>query len=455
MTNLLADLLRVHGFQVTEDAALEGRSGTLYKAPVLAERDGAWLFHALPRDRTIQTDMVAELSRTTKDVGATGAVIVHCGDEMPQTPSNLCTWGWVTLSRLVGEAQVAQTFGVAVPELPANLLPGNSAAELHLAPAAEDTAPVAPEPEADTVTGPEPEAPSGSSMEVVDGSDSFDLSVLDAASDLEPPAPSATQGPPAASPDAAPPLRVGLPPERDGEIPGTADPGPTDREDGPLAGLAAAADAFSDDDAEATGIPLTEETLELTHPVLAIQVPLAQAQTVVRDRTFSVDRVELILHPVHLMDFECDLLAEGSLDYETVSGLLQVHGTDKTVLEVESPVDPQDTALLPEELAPHVRTRAFRIPAERAQQLAYDAIVAHHTRMVDVAVEDPEQDFTVTEKREVAPRPDHVRIAPRGVFYRPVWRLGGTNGSLDVDAVTGVVQEEALRNPTPDIIMLD
>ena len=192
-----------------------------------------------------------------------------------------------------------------------------------------------------------------------------------------------------------------------------------------------------------------------TRPLLPVRCLPEEARLKVRERLFEAHRVEAVLQPVHLFDYECDLLVEGSLRYDTVRGRIQVHGTDKTVVEVDpEAVDPSGFTRMTGLDRP-AEERVLRTSDERAKERARHFLVEAHTRVVDVQVDDDDHGFAYTEKKPVAPRPDHVRLNHLGTFHRVIWRVRGPNGHVDVDALTGEPIQETLATPDPDVYIMD
>ena len=225
-------------------------------------------------------------------------------------------------------------------------------------------------------------------------------------------------------------------------------------------GLLAGFDEASPDDrdeplaAEMPAAPL-DAAHRFAYPVLPVRVTAMQAMARAQERLFRAAAVEMVLQPVHLLDYECDLLAEGSLRYDTVRGRIQVHGTDKSTVEVDAEaVDPGGfTKMVPDDV-PHSE-RTLRTSEERAKERARTFLVAAHTRVVNVQVDDTSGSFAYTEKKKVAPRPDHVRLHHLGVFHRVLWRVRGPNGHIDIDGLTGDEVQETLATPDPGAFMLD
>lgn len=397
--DLLAQALGHHGFTVTASAALEGRSGTVYTIPLLAERDDQAFIVDAHLDGVVPQEVLDDLLKVQDDVGADGCVLAHL-EPVEATDSPVALWGQDALIRVLGQAALSTATEYVAPE------PDMLAAPVHDAP-----------PVAESLSELLPPA----FHEAEDGLSLLDIESLGDASE-----------------DDA---------EEDflSELDALVDPSDLDSlADSDVADAPEAASA-----AEAT-MPPTDAKFAL----LPVQCTAKEAANLVRERLFEAGAVQMVLHPVYLFDYECDLLAEGSLRYDTIHGRLQVHGTHKHVREVDAEaVDPAGFGR-PLDAVPR-EEKVLRIQEDRAKQLSRDYLVEAHTRLVDVEVDDDEHGYAYTEKRKVAPRPDHIRLAPKGVFYRVTWRVFGPNGHVDVDGMTGEVQEQALQTPDPDVFIMD
>ncbi|MCA1819212.1 MAG: hypothetical protein LC620_04040, partial [Halobacteriales archaeon] len=92
---LLEELFTLHGHQVTSEAPLEGRSGSVYTIPILAESDGRALVVSGHLDGSpFAPQAVAEFAETVADVGADLGILVHTG---PCDPAAAAAAGKVVL----------------------------------------------------------------------------------------------------------------------------------------------------------------------------------------------------------------------------------------------------------------------------------------------------------------------------------------------------------------------
>ncbi len=402
LMDMVADALRAHGYDCTLKAALEGRSGTVYTVPMLAERQGqAVVFDVHEGD--VPADLPSGIIDVRDDVAAQHAVLCHTGSE-PQPIPGIRFWGPRELSQLFGDALLAEATGVTIappvveaPETPTPVVQSDDA----LLPAA--------------FAEPEP---------------SLDLDLFES---ME------------LAPEAATAEETTWEPESDES--GFAGFGDISSLDEPVPAVEAAPSTVDDVAAGASQ--------RFTYPLLPVLVTHAEAREQARERLYNVTHVDMVLQPVHLFDYECDLMGKGTLRYDTVAGRVQVHGTDKSVQEVDAQaVDPAGFTRLADATGFEGNERTLRTSDQRADEQARNALTEAHTRTVDVQVEDETYNVSYTEKTKVRPRPDHIRLQHLGVFHRVIWRVHGPNGHVDVDAVTGA-DVGALQTPDPDVIVID
>ncbi len=402
LRDLLADLFSSHGFDVSRDTALEGRSGTLYTIPLLAEDDDRYvLVDCAAEEEPVVMETLDDLAAIIDDVGADLAVLAHIGpvEAAAAHESPVILWDRHQVAALVGDNLVAQAVGTAPAALP-----------LRTRILGRRT----PDPEA---------ALPGLHDLLADGPDTYpglnavDLDGLGQADTQAPTGVAATSAPGAGADSLlARALRETV-------------PGTTSR---PAPARTPTAEAF---------------------PCLPMRVTLEQARHLIRDQISNVERAGLVLQPVWIFDYECDLLIEGTLRSETAFGRIEVHGTSRVVTALEEELAPAPLVHLPEGMAPE--ERPLRTSRERALQEARQEVVAANTRVVQVLMDDPEDNFTVSEKKRVEPRPDHVRLTCLGTFHRPIWRLSGVNGNVELDAVSGEIVTQQLRSSSRNAVMLE
>lgn len=529
VADLLSGLFAQHGFAVSPEAALEGRSGTVYTVPILAESAAGAIVVSGHLDASpLERAEVDEFARCVADVGADRGVLLHMGETLAEPAGTVLLWDRATVARLLGEARLAEALGEAPPELPLErpaapavhlpetvdeLLPeafrgavaeAEAPLEVDMAALEAVMAPMTPSAPAATAA---PSAPLAPASFAATGSMQLQLDDIPALPPLPepdpiapfpelPPAPMAAPMPPLAPPAPLPSMAMPAPATRVRPPMGAAAPmaAPAEMEapaspgfSAPWTALAAPVPVAMPAPAAAMPAvpvappvavapvasnpspftaPWSPPTTPATppkparkppsRPVLPVRVTLEDAKRKVKDRLFSVRMAELLLHPVHLYDYEVDVLQEGKISCDTRDGRVQVHGSDKSTLEVDpDQCNPDGPSLLPPDHPYQTTERVLRIPEERAAPVAVGHAIARHTRTVEVRVPDANNSLFYTERRKVEPKPDQVRLRPLGIHFRPAWRLHGDNGHVDLDAVDGRELDAQLRGSRTDAVLLD
>ena len=397
----LRDAFARNGWSVSLDVELEGRSGQVHAVPLLAEWDGQAVVLDAAESTTLEPEQVEAFASAVADTGADRGILAFAGEGDIEPQGHVVVWDRETLVRILGELALSDEVGGAVT------LPLDGA---------------------EPTTTPEPEPDFGDELPAI-----LPTAFLEPESPVAP-----TPTPPAPSPPAAAPpgpfgsLLASLP------APAPAAPTPY----APVATRAAPAAAFIP---YATGKP--------TMPVRLLEM---EAAAKVADRLFGVERVELMLQPVHLFDYEVDLLREGKLSYDTTEGQLQVNASDKAARDVDPDLaNPEAPTRLPAGHGHPVTERVVRVTPERALELALRFLAVKHTRMVEQRVHDSRNGIYYSERKKVEPTRDQVRLTPRGIVLRPVWRLWGGNGHVDVDANDGTVGWAETVRGHSDAMLLD
>lgn len=399
VVRLLEHLLGRHGHAVTVEADLEGRSGAVYTVPLLAERDLAVLVTGHLESSPLTAERVASFAETVIDTGASLGVLIHLGPleagAAAAGQGRVALWSRDQLVRLLGETELSEALGEELPELPFE--PTRAVRGPVVAEAVSDLLPPA-------FSQPEPQ---------------FDLTGLDleavVAEAASAPPPQHLRPPPVPAPVYVPPPTPPPPPA-----------------------------------------PLPPPRPTASRPLLPVRVTEQDARRKVKDKLFGIDRVELLLQPVHLFDYECDQLKEGSLAYDTLDGRVQVNASDKTLLDVDPDVaNPDAPTFLAANHGYTVSERVVRIPEDRALELARQHVTRKHVRSVEVRVPDHNNALLYTERRKVEPTPDQIRLRPLGIHFRPVWRMMGRNGQIDLDALDGREVFSEVRGGRTDAMVVD
>ncbi|MEA3136508.1 MAG: hypothetical protein QOC71_789, partial [Thermoplasmata archaeon] len=193
---------------------------------------------------------------------------------------------------------------------------------------------------------------------------------------------------------------------------------------------------------------------EGSNGLLPARVTLDEAKRAVADRLFGIEEWELILQPVHLFDYAIDLLREGSLNVDTERGRIQVNGTDRKVTPTDpAAMAPPSRVLATPELV--VMDKVLRVSPERAEQVARAWATELHGKSVHVPMSGADDGFDLTERRTISPTSGQVTLKPLGVWHRPFWRLWGSNGHVDLDAVGAAVLDEEIKTADPDFLLVE
>ncbi len=379
-----------NGWEVSLDAELEGRSGQVHAVPLLAEWDGQAVVLDAVESTTLEPEQVEAFAAAVADAGADRGILVHMGEGHVAGVGSVVVWGRATVARVLGDLVLADVVGGSVT-LPLDPDPGTAA-----------SFPIA-EPELE-LPGLDALLPTG---------------FLDPEPEL-PPVPAALPPPTPQAPIPSGPfgsLMAALPPVAPTVIPPYAPVAPP---------RAAPAAPF---------VPFT-----IGKPTMPVRLLVADAHAKVADRLFGVERVELLLQPVHLFDYEVDLLKEGKLAYDTTEGQLQVNASDKATADVDPDLaNPNAPTRLAAGHGHPITERVVRVTPERALELARAFVAKKHTRTIEQRVHDSRNSLYYSERKKVAPTNDQIRLTPLGLVLRPVWRLWGGNGHVDVDAVDGTL----------------
>jgi hypothetical protein len=474
VANQLADLFARHGVAVEVDATVTGRTRTSYRLPlVLRTAEGPVLVDGDLEAASLDDGTVLRMYLTAVDCGAR-ALLLHSGT-VPDAARAFCgdkvtLWPQADAVALLGQSLWNAALGAPLPALPLTL-PGPAAAPIVVvAPAPEPakaSAAPAPEPAAEVLAGTEtipPSPPTGAPAEpyidleaapsatpAMDLETGVDVVVTtlptDAADELASAEPLVAEMPP-------PPVE--LPPAFRPLPEGRLAPRPED---------AGAEHAAAVAEVEANGLQMppafrgepTQQALPVpdgSRGLLPARITLEEARAKVGDRLFGIEEWELILQPVHLFDYSVDVLRAGSLAADTTHGLLQVNGTDRRVTAVPAgAIDPPARVFAAPDLT--VMDKVLRVSPERAAGVAREWATAQHGKTVHVNLAGVDDAFDLVERRTVGPTSGQVHLNPLGIWHRPFWRLWGSNGHVDLDAVEGSVIEADLKDSNPDFLLVD
>lgn len=188
--------------------------------------------------------------------------------------------------------------------------------------------------------------------------------------------------------------------------------------------------------AETPGTPIAART---GRQVLRSHVSKALAVSMVKKKIRTVDRTFLRLAPFHIYDYEAHLLVEGSLDADIRRGRMAVDASLRKVVDWTLPLETGEVA----NEGSDIDEKKIRVSDADAQTLLRQELVKIVTR--DVVMAEDGDEWSVVVKKKVTLGPNDVKLRPLGVYWMPIWRVAGKDGSLEIDASNGnVVFEEIL-----------
>jgi hypothetical protein len=479
VANQLADLFARHGLTAEVDATVIGRTRTAYRFPVVLRPGPVVLLDGDLENATVDDGSVLRLYLAATDVGAK-ALFVHSGT-VPASAREYCgdrvtLWSKDEIVAALGLTAWNSALGLALPTLPLPVPAPLSAppvaplptpttvapAEPVVPPAAP--APLVPIPDAGPVLAtPAAEAPADAFIDLDEAPTApvMDLETGEAVAVTTLPKTEADEMATAEPlPSPAPPLATEPAPTSLREVLPEAflDPMPLpEPAQAPAASRAEAApplfelpEAFRPAAEGKTPLPVPEGS----NGLLPARVTLDDARRAVSDRLFGIEEWELILQPVHLFDYAIDLLRDGSLNMDTQRGRIQVNGTDRKATATDpAACDPPARVFATADLV--VMDKVLRVSPERAEQVARQWATELHGKTVHVPMSGADDGFDLTERRTIGPTSGQVTLKPLGVWHRPFWRLWGSNGHVDLDAVEGHVLDEELKAGDAGILVVE
>jgi hypothetical protein len=169
--------------------------------------------------------------------------------------------------------------------------------------------------------------------------------------------------------------------------------------------------------------------------VLAASVDRDTATKTGLGRLLRVDKATLELRPLHAFRYACSLAAKGVTSIPK-HGLLAVDAVTGGAREIPEPT----FGALPE---PGRRVQALVAELDAVTH-AKRKVVELHTQKMRVS-SGLGRNALIVEDKVVRPDPHTMQMDHQGLWWHPVWRLEGQNGSLVVDATTGDIAEEKLK----------
>jgi hypothetical protein len=152
-------------------------------------------------------------------------------------------------------------------------------------------------------------------------------------------------------------------------------------------------------------------------------------------RLLRVDRASLELVPLHAVRYACRLETKGAPP-QAKQGLLAVDAVTGAVREL-----PEPQFAPPSEQGERLQAM---LPDTDAVDAARRKVIELHTQKVRVK-NTLGRSAAIVADVWVRPDPKSIVLDAQGVWYLPLWRLEGQNGSLRVNAATGAIEEEKLK----------
>ena len=150
-------------------------------------------------------------------------------------------------------------------------------------------------------------------------------------------------------------------------------------------------------------------------------------------RTVGGFRHRLELVPYYVYDYSCKIVLDGS-EVAVERGRLSVNALTKKVEEWNVKADVVFA------LEQGHRRLDSVVEPEDAEGLIRTEVLRRHTSEREIVSD--EGSVTVTERRKVAPRPEHIELVSQGIYYLPIWCVEGVHGVLIINAGTGKIVSE-------------
>lgn len=446
LVEVFSELFRLFGYAPRLHAQLDGSSGRKWSAPLLLEKDNRRLALLTWLDKQeLPEALVNEAIGLVNDAGLDGALVLSLG----AVPEPLTSRAARQRIHVWDSRRITQELGTAVlhetcPGLwdhPDPLLAPRASRileKVHEEARHQSTLPTAPAPTSSTaplaVTPGTPTAPTSAPS-------------VGAPTPISPP-PSAAPNPLPTAPSATSNLAPASPhPTPAATFPPTAER-PIGEFQLPLA--FGVLDQVVNQPVQIEPPPVappTPPTATAPRPeraVLRVQVSKGLALSLVKNKLRHVEHVFLRLVPHYVFDYEAQLLLEGSLQSETRKGRMGVDASTKKVLEWHQALEP---APLPAE-GVDVDEKKVRLAESDAQKLLLGELKTLVTRAVVMQEDDSE--WSVMVRKKVTLADNDVRITSHGVYWVPIWRLSGKDGSMEIDASTGQILFEEVLLPRAD-----
>jgi hypothetical protein len=408
LVDVLAEFFRAFGYRPTLHTELEGTTGRRHGIALLLEKDTRRLAVATWLHRqSLGPNFLAEFVDAVKDTGCDGGLVISLGG-VPEAIAvqagrdRILVWDSRRTAQELGSAVLRETCPDAWHQADPWAPPRASRILDHVHETViQQAGPSAPPP----------------------------MPSMEAAAE---PAPAAPAEPLLASPADAAPVQLELPLAfgvLDAALEPAQDPSPPPAETAPA--------------------PLPEPAPERTGPrLLRMQVPRTLAASLARPKTRSVDRQFLRLVPHYVFDYEASLLVEGTLEAQKQTGRMAVDAATKKVKPWTYPLDAGELA----NDGADVDEKPMRLAEADARRILSAELQTLVTR--DVVLEEDDSEWSVVVKKKVELAEDELRLVLQGVYFVPIWRVSGKDGSVEIDATNGQVVFEEIAAPKSDALLI-
>lgn len=441
LIEVFSELFRSYGYASTSPHEVEGRSGRRWPARLLLEKDSrrlavlTWL-EAQPLPETL----VESARELVRDGASDGALVLSLGPvgealAVRGASERVQVWDLLRITQELGTAVLHETCPGLWDRQDPLTAPRASRILAHVRQAVLQQAPTQPLPAPAAPTSPEP-TPSPPSTPTVQATLPTTVPPPSVPSALpsSAPAPALADAPPPAAPSPAVPAAAeraagefALPPAF-----------------GVLDGFVSQPVITQPAPQTPPASPTTPEPRTDGRKIVRVQVNKSLALSLVKGKLRHVERVFLRLVPYYVYDFEAHLLLEGSLDAEVRKGRM---GVDAALKRVQEWAQPLDVGELPRE-GVDVDEKKVRLTEPEARKALLGELQGFVTR--DVTMQEDDSEWSVVVRKKVTLAEDEIRLNPLGVFWVPLWRLTGKEGSVEINASTGEVVFEELLQPRAD-----
>ena len=167
--------------------------------------------------------------------------------------------------------------------------------------------------------------------------------------------------------------------------------------------------------------------------IIKITVSEDEALKIARRHLQGFD-TELNLLPYYVFEYTLKIVVEGELEDRTISGIIALDGITgnyeiwKTGYETVSSIG-----------ITYIKKEP-KIGLDKSKKAAKESLIKEFTTEKEITIED--ENVTIIEKRKTRPLENSIKINYMGLYYLPVWIIGGRKGNIILNASTGKIMKE-------------